>query len=223
VSAGRIDSLADVRPGDLMFAGMNSAPTRALVYAGQFINGEYVRVGQFVVGHVAVAGPRDAQDVPTIIEAMPSGARERPMLLSDWSPRTAFARLPEDYPGQADDAAAIARLFVTERVPYSFASYFLIALSRAGIRSERLHRRVDARRPPLGHQRRDEIFGHRGIGETLALPQEAICSVQAEQSWTLTGAEVVRGTRPQVVMPGMLARQLMHREGVIWGGAGIIR
>lgn len=100
---------------------------------------------------------------------------------------------------------AIARLFVSEKVPYSFASYGALAAWRFGLRAERLARWCDRRRFTRPEPR---------------LPAEAICSVLADQAWTLTGKDLVQGTRSQIVTPGMLARHLWLDGDVEWGGAG---
>jgi hypothetical protein len=66
-----------------------------------------------------------------------------------WTDRHAYVRLPEDYPGQAEDAATIARLFVTERVSYSFASYAALAAWKYGLRTPRLEAWIGRRREPI--------------------------------------------------------------------------
>ncbi|BCJ45303.1 hypothetical protein GCM10010168_85720 [Actinoplanes ianthinogenes] len=164
--------------------------------------------------------PNGVITAPKLVQAMPRGAEEIELRHdSHWTPRHAYVRLPEDYPGQAEDAAAIARLFVSEKVPYSFASYAALAAWRFGLKAERLARWINRRRPLStgasywSHQHDDLVRPQ--------LPAEAICSVLADQAWTLAGKELVTGTRSQIVTPGMLATQLWRRDGVIWGGAGL--
>jgi hypothetical protein len=157
---------------------------------------------------------------PRLVQAMPSGAEEIDMKLdTHWTDRHAYARLPEDYPGQAEDAAAIARLMVAERVSYSFSSYGALALRRWGVRTPRLDAWINRRREYQMVDTRAPLAGGR---HGIALPCEAICSVLADQSWSLAGKRVVEGTAPQVVTPGMMAIQLWHRPGVVWGGVGIL-
>jgi len=213
-----IPTLGDVRPGDLMFAGMSGAPAQAVVYAGQALLGEFVAVGRFVVGHVAICS-RPGH----IVEAMPRGARERPLRASDWSTKTAFARLPESWPGQAADAAAIGTLMIG--TPYSFGSYVQLAAWRFGWKTWALEERINRRRPepirlPRWSNGPAEITGRVSRGGRL--PTEAICSVLVDQAWSLAGARVMVGTKPQIVTPGALAQQLLTRPGVAWGGAGIL-
>ena len=199
MSAGEIRSLADLRPGDLMFGPIGGiVPGLFPVGVGQAMLGELFRVGELSVRHVGVVvgGPRLAQ-------AMPRGAEEIELTQAHWTRKYVYARIPEDYAGQAEDAAAIAQLFISERVPYSFASYAALAAWRFGFRAERLARWVDRRRPVEPH-----------------LPMEAICSVLADQAWTLAGKDLVQGTRSQIVTPGMLAQALFRMGGVEWGGAG---
>jgi hypothetical protein len=218
-----IARLEDVRPGDLFFTGMSGAPAKALVYAGQLMLGEFVAVGGFVVGHVGVVTKAADTTAPRMVEAMPSGARERDLTLDrDWTRKTAFVRLPEAWPGQAEDAAAIARLMIG--TPYSFGSYAQLAAWRFGWKTWALEERINRRRPErirLPHWSNGPAEGS-AVKRGGHLPTEAICSVLADQAWTLAGARVVHGTKPQIVTPGLLASQLMHRPGVVWGGAGIL-
>lgn len=210
----KITGLRDLRPGDIMFGPLQ------LANIGQLILGEQVRIGPFAAGHVGVvvqaarwaANPVGATpwgSGPRIVQAMPRGAEEVEIGPNrHWTTKYAYARLPEDYPGQAADAAAIARLFVSEQVPYSFLSYAALAAWRFGIKAERLANWID---------RRGKL-----LPEFVQLPAEAICSVLADQAWTLAGKDVVTGTRSQIVTPGMLAMQLWRRPGVVWCGAGLL-
>lgn len=205
-----IRSLDDVRPGDFMICGQNTAPNKILVYSGQVLMHDHFRIGRFVAGHAGIITP-----VGKLVEAMPHGARERDLRETDWSPSHAYFRVLEDYPGQALDAATVARAMIG--TPYSFASYAYIGAYLAGFKSDALAHHIDRRRDdytrftlPSGHLTR------------LGLPLESICSVLADQAWTLTGKKVIHGTKPQVVTPGMLTNQLWNGRGVIRGGAGIL-
>jgi hypothetical protein len=147
---------------------------------------------------------------PLIVEAMPSGARLVELRqATHWTPRHAYVRLPEDWPGQAADAAAIARAMVG--TPYSFASYAALAAWRLGLRAERLERWINRRRP--AERVETPAGGPAHVGFLMApLPAEAICSVLVDQAWTLAGKQVMpHGTRPQIVTPGALARHLLTR------------
>lgn len=203
MSAAVIESLADLRPGDIMLTSMSGAPARALVYGGQLMLGEYVRLGKFVVGHAGVitfaAQPNGYHD-PIMVQAMPHGAESVEITAAThWNAHTLFARLPQDYGGQAADAAHHARNMIG--IPYSFASYAALAADRWHIPSPRLHAWID---------RRDE-HGY---------PREAICSVLADQAWTLAGKRVCHGVAQQAVTPGRLTLSLLATPGVIWGGKG---
>ena len=204
-----IRSLDDLMPGDIMISGMNTAPTKLLVYGGQFLLHEHFRIGRFVAGHAGVV-TLDGK----VVEAMPSGARERDLRETDWSDSHAYFRLSDDYPGQHIDAAAVARAMVG--TPYSLLSYAYLGAYLAGIKSDALAKHIDRRRDPVTMIRLPS-----GRIATHALPVEAICSVLADQAWTLTGKTVIRGTRPQVVTPGMLTQNLWQGD-VIRGGAGIL-
>jgi hypothetical protein len=217
-----ISSLADLRPGDLMFTRINKPLSASIIVKfGQLVNGERVRIGPLSVDHVGIV--TSAGEWPHLVQAMPSGAEEIALTPGrHWNAGTAYARLPEAWPGQAADAAAIAQLMIG--TPYSFASYAAIAAWRFGLKAGRLERWIDRRRPGALELPR---WSNGPAGELAAwtrggrLPVEAICSVLADQAWSLAGARVVTGTARQVVTPGKLALQLWRRPGVIWGGAGI--
>lgn len=220
-------SISDLRPGDLGFGpvgGWFQAPD----VIGQFILGEGFAVGDVQVGHVFVVtqGINAQMIVPNAVEAMPGGAIEVP-IPERWTSRFAYVRLPEDYPGQATDAAAIARAMIG--TPYSFASYAALAAWRFGRKPpaaegpgmRKLEAWIDRRRPlikvpgiqgdpasPL-----DQLALRRGV----RLPAEAICSVLADQAWTLAGKQVMpAGTPHQCVTPGALAKALLEMDGAKW-------
>jgi len=235
-----IASLADVRPGDLCFTNIGGlVPGVFPVKLGMLAIGERVRIGRLSVDHVIVVtkaaewttrpsvtyveGPR--HDRPTLamlpprgVQAMPEGA-EGVDLTADrhWNERTAYVRLPEDYPGQGLDVARIAEEFVAAGVEYSFASYLALAAWRYGRDTPKLERWIDRRQDP----RRVELPG-RKYAVSVRLPVEAICSVLADQAWSMTGKRVVEGTAKQAVTPGALAMSLWRRPGAIWGGPGIL-
>lgn len=214
-----IHSLADLRPGDLMFTGISGLiPGVFPVKLGQLMLGERVRLGPVSVDHVGVVTQQTGFPQGRLVQAMPNGAEEITLSAArHWNAHTMFVRIPEDYPGQADDAAAIARLFVTEKVPYSFASYAALAAWHWGFKAERLAKWIDRRRPSAITlpQWSAGLGGHPRGGR---LPEEAICSVLADQAWTLAGKQVMHGTAKQVVTPGRLFLSLWDRPGVIRGG-----
>lgn len=220
-----INSLADLRPGDLLFGPIGGlVPGVFPVGIGQLMLGEAFRAGKLSVRHVGVvvqAGWDGGHEGtwPRLVQAMPSGAEEiRMTTATHWTPRHAYVRLTEDYPGQSEDAAAIARLFVSERVPYSFLSYAALAAWRYGIKAGRLEAWINRRRKPITW----EIPSHQTTSRhSIALPREAICSVLADQSWSLAGKRVMQNVAHQAVTPGAMALQLWRRNDAIWGGAGI--
>lgn len=205
-----IRSLNDLQPGDFMISGQSTAPNKLLVYTGQLLLHEQFRIGRFAAGHAGIITPGGK-----LVEAMPSGARERDLRETDWSPAHAYLRFTEDYLGQGLDASYLAQAMVG--TPYSFASYAYLGAYLAGYQPEWLERRIDRR-----HDEYTRLTLPSGRLATNTLPIEAICSVLAEQAWTLTGKKVIVGTAPQVVTPGMLAQQLWTRAGVIRGGEGIL-
>lgn len=220
-------SLADVRPGDVFFTNIGGfVPGVFPVKAGQLLLGERVRIGARSFDHVGIVVeapvPKDrglrlmidgrGYTDPRAVQAMPRGAEEITLTpATHWTERTTFFRLSEDYPGQAQDAAAIARLFVSERVPYSFLSYAALAAWKFGIKAERLERWIDRR----GAQIPFEGAGtHRDNGTNgfVRLPREAICSVLVDQAWSLAGKRVMDGVARQCVTPGALAMRLWARD-----------
>lgn len=198
-------TISDLRPGDIGFGpvgGWFQAPD----VIGQFILGEGFAVGDVQVGHVfVVTGPVMA------VEAMPGGAIEVP-IPERWTSRFAYVRLPEDYPGQAVDAAAIARAMIG--TPYSFASYAALAAWRFGLKTKRLESWIDRRKSPIPFPAWTPTVK---APANIALPAEAICSVLADQAWALTGKQVMpAGTPHQCVTPGALAKALLEMDGAKW-------
>lgn len=248
-----INSLADVRPGDIMFTTIRGAVGSGIELA-QLALGEAFRIGPFTARHVGIVteaavmdGPSPAEDASELfpgldwrttrddravsrgarlVQAMPSGAEEIELREeTHWTPRHAYVRLPEDYPGQGEDAAAIARLMVQEGVAYSFASYGALALWHWGVKTPRLERWIGRRRPAaieMPWHGGPEAAPSPGWTRGGRLPVEAICSVLVDQAWSLAGKRVVHGTAPQVVSPGKLASSVFATRGVVWGGAGLL-
>lgn len=215
---------ADLRPGDIMFGPITGAVGLG-VALGQLLLGEGFRVGELSIRHVAIvthAFNLEASQDLEMVEAMPRGARtwssgmpgEWPS--TRWNDHYAYVRLPEDYPGQAKDAAAIARLMVLEGVSYSFASYLALALWRWGLKTPRLERWINRRRPPVDFYSLQPVLAARGEPTEIQLPQEAICSVLVDQAWSLAGKRVMEGVARQCVTPGAMAGQLLNREGAVW-------
>lgn len=201
-----MSTLADLRPGDIGFGPIHGA-AGVLVNAGQALLGEGFHIGRLDIRHVFVvteAFPSAAR----VVEAMPSGARQ--VDVDRWTPEYAYVRLPEDYPGQAADAAAIARAMIG--TPYSFASYAALAAWRFGWKTPRLEKWIDRRKPPIRVQ--FPTSAAQMTSSEIAFPAEAICSVLADQAWAMTGKQVMPpGTPHQCVTPGALAMALLERPG----------
>lgn len=225
-----IQGLADLKPGDIMFGPIGGAVGIG-VGLGQLFLGEAFRAGRTSVRHVGIVveasrtlppgsvheGVTYETEVitrPRLVQAMPHGAEEVPMMVdTHWTDRHAYARLMPDYAGQGDDAAAIARLMVQYKVAYSFASYGALALWRWGIKTPKLEAWIGRRRPPIA-------WGHNL--PPIQLPVEAICSVLVDQAWSLAGKRVMSGVAHQAVTPGAMANELWRRRGTIWGGPGFL-
>lgn len=230
----RCESPADLRPGDIGFGPIHGG-AGLLVNAGQLLLGEGFHVGELDIRHVFVvtesATPYEAYrgligNGVYIVEAMPDGAREEVIGVGRWTPEYAYVRLPEDYPGQARDAAAIARAMIG--TPYSFASYAALALWRFGVKTSRLERWIDRRQAPKHIADAPSGTGKLWTTERpslneVALPCEAICSVLADQAWSLTGKKIMHGVAHQCVTPGALAGHLLGFPGAVWSFPGVVR
>jgi hypothetical protein len=218
VTVAEIRSLADVRPGDVCITRMGGfIPGLFPVRIGHAICKESFTIGPFSADHVliCVEGPYLRRSVvtggaPRAVQAMPRGAEEIALTpAKHWTDGVAWFRLTEDYPGQAKDAAKIARLFVTERVPYSFLSYAALAAWSRGLKVERLEKWIDRRQPEIRVGLRWYTEGPEQ--PYLQLPAEAICSVLVDQAWSLAGKRVMEGVARQCVTPGAMAIQLSKR------------
>ena len=218
--------------------GPIGGPVGAFVGLGQFALGEAFRAGKTSIRHVGIVveasrtlPPGSVHEGvtyetgvitrPRLVQAMPHGAEEVPMMVdTHWTERHAYARLMPDYAGQGEDAATIARLMVKDGVAYSFASYAALALWRWGVKTPRLEAWIGRRRPEVYHTPVDLTpWNGPGVGQ-VQLPVEAICSVLADQAWSLAGKRVMRDVAHQAVTPGAMINQLWRRPGVVWGFPG---
>lgn len=236
-----IKSLYDVRPGD-MFIGNISGWVGVGVDLGETLIGDGFRIGQLSVRHIGIvteAGEAPTPDesmigrvfdvpthllgagkLPRMAQAMPGGAEIISLKPEQhWTPKSAFIRLPEDYPGQALDAAAVAVAMVDAGVAYSPLSYGAIGLAWRGIDPPSLMKWIDRRREGT-----EGLLLPSGRRTALGLPVEDICSVLFDQAWTIGGGKQVmpEGTPAQLVTPGGLARQWFRAPGTVCGGAGLL-
>lgn len=223
-----INSLADLRSGDIGLMRMGGfIPGFLPVRLGQMLCKESFQVGPFSADHALIcveagrpAGSRitlgagDQMDAraPRAVQAMPRGAEEIALTpAKHWTDSVAWFRPTEDYPGQAEDAATIARMFVTEKVPYSFLSYLALAAWSRGWKTPKLeawiNRRGEERMIHFPIPYSPDRVG-KAIARPIALPREAICSVLVDQAWTLAGKRVMTGVKRQCVTPGALAIEL---------------
>jgi hypothetical protein len=223
-----ITRIQDVRVGDI-FLGPIGGGVGLGVAVGEFLVDGGFRVGSVDVRHAGIVVtarpgthygdpdyPHGITDTFELAQAMPGGAEITTMTYDrHWTDRCAYVRLPEDYPGQATDAAAIARLMVETGVGYSYGSYPALAAWHWGIGTPRLEAWIGRRRDPIPFP----IPGVSEIGPiSVALPVEAICSVFVDQAWSLTGKRIFQDGRPhQCVTPSQLAQRLLATEGASWG------
>lgn len=220
---GFAQSLADLRPGDIGLTTMAGiVPGLFPVRLGEMLCKESFQVGTMSADHALICveasygydHPGDHGVAPArAVQAMPHGAEEIALTpAKHWNTGVVWFRMQEDYPWQAEDAAAIARLFAVEQVPYSFLSYLALAAWSRGLKAERLERWIGRRRPapclPIGSEP--------GQARTMfSLPREAICSVLVDQAWSLAGKRVMVGAAHQAVTPGALAIRLMAMDGTV--------
>lgn len=222
IQAEAIRSLADLRPGDIGIMTMGGfVPGFFPVRIGQLFCKESFTIGPFSADHVIIcveagersiflAGDAIPGKAPRAVQAMPRGAEEITLTpAKHWTDGVAWFRLTEDYPGQAVDAAAIARLFVSEKVGYSFSSYPAIAAWSRGMKIKSLEKWIGRRGPVLPAFKRQGPWP--GQLYTPQLPVRAICSGLVDQAWSLAGKEVISGVKPLCVTPGKLAIELSRR------------
>lgn len=244
----RITSLADLRPGDIMLGPIGGIiPGLFPVGVGQAMLMDTFRIGPVSIRHAGIvveAGEREGASPaevaselfpdlvwkttrddrpavrgPRLVQAMPHGAEEIELTPErHWKTGYGYVRIPEDYPGQAADAAAIARLMVG--TPYSLGSYLALAAWHFGLKASWLERQIDARRDPvlfpLPSGKGFQSDGKRDDLASLKLPKEMICSVLVDQAWSLAGKRVCEGVARQAVTPGKLAGSLWAMSGTVW-------
>ncbi len=230
--ADAILTMADLRPGDIGFGPLAGGWGRLGMYGEVIVDGGF-RVGPLNVGHVFEVvdvqpglipldgGATSAEPIVHVVEAMPNGAVETWIGSQRWTQEYAYVRIPEDYPGQALDSAAIARAMIG--TPYSFASYAALAAWRFGWKTPRLEKWINRRNEPdgIGH---GYVSHKTGVRLAPWLPSEAICSVLVDQAWALTGKQVMpAGTPHQCVTPSGLGAALLEMPGAVWGWPGLRR
>lgn len=219
-----ITRMQDLQVGDIFLGPIGGLVGLGVGLGELLVDGGF-RVGNVDVRHagIVVEARLDGPMRPgtfKFAQAMPRGAEITTMTYErHWTDRCLYARLPEDYPGQAKDAAMVARLMVQAGVSYSFGSYLSLALHRWTGGWPSLDRWIARRRPEIdpdwpAEWCTPELFV-RGI------PVEAICSVFVDQAWTLAGKKVVSGTSDQAVSPSLLARTLIQTPGVTLGWPGL--
>jgi hypothetical protein len=227
-----IRRIQDVQVGDI-FLGPIGGLTGFGVGLGELIVDGGFRVGSVDVRHAGIvvtakpgvhypgpAFPYGVMDTFELAQAMPRGAEITSMTYDKhWNKRCLYARLPEDYPGQAIDAANVARAMVREGVAYSFASYPSLALHHWTGGWPSLDRWIARRSKAVWIE--DETTDHVREPFEERLPVEAICSVFVDQAWTLAGKTVMHGVQEQAVTPSALAVALLQTPGVRLGWPGL--
>lgn len=227
MSTEQITRLEDVRPGDI-YVGPIGGLVGVGVGVGEFLIDGGFHVGPLDVRHVGIVvqaatidtapdwPPRREMLAPKLAQAMPGGAEIIDMTYDQhWSPKCAYVRIPEDYPGQAADAAEIARLMVSTGVAYSFGSYAALAAWHWGLSTPKLEAWIGRRREPISISCKCEDPNTDHL--QVSLPVEAICSVFADQAWSLTGKKIMTGVPHQCVTPSTLGQRLLTMPDAVWG------
>jgi hypothetical protein len=193
-----MSTLADLRPGDIMFA-RHVRPRAAdlLILAGQTLLGQ-----PGYPHHVAVVTRAETPFLwPKIVQAMPSGAEEIEIGQEHWTGDYVYLRpayIPRDplgeqghidWIGQAETVTNVARHYIG--TPYSFLDYAALAGWHFGVRNGLIRRYVKS----SGHQ---------------------ICSQLADQAMSDAGFHVFDdGRLPQDVTPAALYEKLLAMPGTL--------
>lgn len=233
----RITRIQDLRVGDI-FLGPIGGAVGLGVGLGEFLIDGGFRMGTIDVRHAGIVVtalpgtryydpdyPDGITDTFELAQAMPNGAEIVTMTYDKhWTSRCLYARLPEDYPGQAMIAAEVARTMVKAGVAYSFGSYASLALHRWTGGWPSLDRWIARRQGVPAQKWTGATLPPQSVTE-LGIPVEAICSVFVDQAWTLAGKQVMTGVKPQTVTPSQLATSLLSRlddqDGTIIGFPGL--
>ena len=196
-----MSTLADLRPGDIMFA-RHVSPRSAdlLILAGQTLLGQagyphhvgvVTQAAQSITMIDCADQMRQAANAlhgPKIVQAMPHGAEEIEISEEHWTPdyiylRPAYGNAPT-YRHGGDFVAACARRYIG--TPYSFADYVALAGWHFGIKNGPVRRYVTS----SGHQ---------------------ICSQLADQALADAGFHVFDdGRLSQDVTPSALYSRLLE-------------
>jgi hypothetical protein len=215
-----VTSLADLRPGDLLFGPISGWVGDLVVGPGQILVAPWKHQLSWRqwwrIRHCATvtraaldnnastyvdrgAGPRIAQATPPSYEEITLG-------LGHWTRDYLYVRPPWRYPGQGEDVARYAREMARRKVRYGFANYPRIAAHRAHIPAPRLDRFIA----------RTDADGY---------PIDCICSQGCDAALTLGGGLVqgedggwhvfTDGRLPQDVVPSELYLLLLGLPGVL--------
>jgi len=190
-------SLADLRPGDLMFA-RHVRPLAAdlLILMGQTILGQPGYPHHVGVVTQASGTDRPYRDGPMVVEAMPNGAREVEIGAERWTEDYIYVRPayePEPW-RQGFKVAVEARKYIG--TPYSFADYLALAVHKA---SGEGYAPIEKRN---------------ALQRYVSSSGRMICSQLADQAMSDAGFHVFDdGRLPQDVTPGALYEKLLDLPG----------
>ena len=189
-----MSTLADLRPGDIMFA-RHVRPLAAdlLILAGQTILGQpgYPHHVAVVTRSETYVAGSEPQRLVKIVQAMPSGAEEIVIGQKHWTKDYVYLRPPySDVPSfrhGGDAVAVMARRYIG--TPYSFLDYVALTGWHMRIRNGPIHNYVTS----SGHM---------------------ICSQLADQAMSDAGFHVFNdGRLPQDVTPSSLFHQMLAMPG----------
>jgi hypothetical protein len=188
-----IESLSDLRPGDVGFGPIGGAAGVG-VGAGQCVLGDW-SLEDWVVRHVymvtrAASQPLPGEHYPPMcVEAMPGGVRCA-KIGDRWGPKYRYIRPAYSEAWQAEAAAQHAEQMLN--VPYNWLNYPALSAKHLHLPVPHLNRfisRVDER----------------------GYPKHVICSQHVDAALTLASFQVFDdGRLPQDVWPSALHRQLLN-------------
>ena len=200
-------TLADLRPGDIMFAKkVRPLAADLLILRGQLILGQPGYPHHVAVVTQAAGTDRPYRDGPKIVQAMPSGAEEIEIGAEHWTSDYTYVR-PAYVGGkiiigdgdesdnlmmtQAEGVAWHARRYIG--VPYSFADYAAIAGVHFGIKNGPIRRYVTTSKHMICSQLADQAMSDAGfhVFDDERLPQDVTPAALYVRLRELPGTQLI--------------------------------
>ncbi len=189
-----MSTLADLRPGDILFAKhVRPRAVDLLILAGQLILGQ-----PGYPHHVFVVTQPEGRGAAKCVEAMPNGAREVD-IDGRWGKDYIYLRpaYPEPWSWNPDrpqgvGVAANARRYIG--VPYSFADYAAIAGVHFGVKNGLVRRYVTSSKHMICSQLADQALCDAGfhVFDDGRLPQDVTPAALFEALKAMPGTQVLQ-------------------------------